>query len=74
MDEARTGILSRLVHGAVSRASSFGFSHGVHPAEHKELTAHLPIRRMPFPEELVLPLRQHAGKPAKLVVTKGAHV
>ena len=74
MAEARTGILSRLVHGAVSRASSFGFSHGVHPPEHKELTAHLPIRRRPFPEELVLPLRQHAGKPAKLVVAKGAHV
>jgi hypothetical protein len=32
----------------------------------KELTAaSLPIRRMPFPDELVLPLRQHAGKPAK---------
>ena len=29
------------------------------------VTAQLPIRRMPFPSELVLPLRQHAGAPAK---------
>ena len=51
-----------------------GFRHGVHPPESKELTARLPIRRMPFPEEIVLPLRQHAGKPAKLMVAKGDRV
>ena len=70
MAEARAGLLSRLVRGA----GSFGFSHGVHPPEHKELTAHLPIRRMPYPEEVVLPLRQHAGKPARLVVRRGQRV
>jgi electron transport complex protein RnfC len=74
MAEARTGLLSRLRLGAMSGASAFGFSHGIHPPEHKELTAHLPIRRMPYPDEVVLPLRQHAGKPAKLVVAKGQHV
>jgi electron transport complex protein RnfC len=58
----------------MSGASAFGFSHGIHPPEHKELTAHLPIRRMPYPDEVVLPLRQHAGKPAKLIVKKGDHV
>jgi len=51
-----------------------GFRHGVHPPERKELTSGLPIRRMPFPGEVVLPLRQHAGKPAVLVVKKGDHV
>jgi electron transport complex protein RnfC len=74
MAEARAALLSRLVRGAASRASAFGFSHGVHPPEHKELTAHLPIRRMPYPDEVVLPLRQHAGKPATLVATPGQHV
>jgi electron transport complex protein RnfC len=74
MAEARTGLLSRLARGAASRAGAFGFSHGVHPAEHKELTAHLAIRRMPYPDEVVLPLRQHAGKPATLVATPGQHV
>ena len=51
-----------------------GFRHGVHPPEEKVLTSHLPIRRMPYPDELVLPLRQHAGKPAKLCVKVGDHV
>ena len=51
-----------------------GFRHGVHPPEEKELTSHLPIRRMPYPDELVLPLQQHAGKPAKLCVNVGDKV
>jgi len=50
------------------------FRHGVHPAEKKELTAGLAIRRMPFPDEVVLPLRQHAGKPARLLVKPGDRV
>jgi electron transport complex protein RnfC len=29
---------------------------------------------MPYPDELVLPLRQHAGKPAILCVAVGDHV
>jgi electron transport complex protein RnfC len=51
-----------------------GFGHGVHPPEHKELTSEVPIRRMPFPNEIVLPLRQHAGKPARLLVRSGDRV
>ena len=70
MAEAGAGLLSLLARGA----GAFGFRHGVYPPESKELTAHLPIRRMPYPEEVVLPLRQHAGKPARLVVRKGDHV
>ena len=53
---------------------SSGFRHGVHPPEEKGLTSGLPIRRMPFPAEIVLPLRQHAGKPALLCVKVGDHV
>ena len=51
-----------------------GFRHGVHPPDHKEATASLPIRRMPFPDEIVLPLRQHAGAPARLLVQVGQRV
>ncbi len=47
---------------------------GVHPPESKKLTERVRIRRMPFPDEVVLPLRQHAGKPAKLLVRQGEHV
>lgn len=53
---------------------SAGFRHGVHPPEEKELTSQLAIRRMPFADELIFPLRQHAGKPAKLCVKVGDHV
>jgi Na+-translocating ferredoxin:NAD+ oxidoreductase subunit C len=53
---------------------SLGFRHGVHPPERKDLTARLPIRRMPFPDEVVLPLRQHAGKPARPLVARGDRV
>lgn len=51
-----------------------GFRHGVHPPDHKEATAAAPIRRMPFPAEVVLPLRQHGGAPARRVVEVGARV
>jgi electron transport complex protein RnfC len=50
------------------------FRHGVHPPELKALTAGVPIRRMPFPDEIVLPLRQHAGNPAKVIVRAGDRV
>jgi electron transport complex protein RnfC len=51
-----------------------GFRHGVHPPDHKDPTAHLPIRRMPFPDEVVLPLRQHTGAPARALVKPGDRV
>ena len=50
------------------------FRHGVHPPELKELTEHVRIRRMPYPDEVVLPLRQHTGKPAQIIVRAGDRV
>jgi len=50
------------------------FRHGVHPPEHKELTAGVAVRRMPYPDEIILPLRQHTGKPARLLVKVGDRV
>jgi electron transport complex protein RnfC len=50
------------------------FLHGVHPEQHKEATAALPIERMPFVREYVLPLSQHIGAPSKAVVTAGQRV
>jgi electron transport complex protein RnfC len=52
----------------------FSFRHGVHPPERKELSAAAEIRRMPFPSEVVLPLSQHTGKPAGLIVAEGDRV
>jgi electron transport complex protein RnfC len=50
------------------------FRHGVHPPEHKDETCHLAIRRFPFAPELIVPLSQHLGKPAKPVVREGQEV
>jgi electron transport complex protein RnfC len=50
------------------------FRHGVHPPELKGLTEAENIRRMPFPDEVVLPLSQHTGAPAKLIVKEGDKV
>jgi electron transport complex protein RnfC len=50
------------------------FRHGVHPPELKQLTAHVKIRRLPFPAEVVLPLSQHTGKPARVLVRPGSRV
>lgn len=51
------------------------FSHGgIYPAEHKALTAGLPIRRLAFAPKLVVPLSQHKGAPAKPLVKVGQEV
>ncbi len=50
------------------------FAHGVHPQEFKEATALKPIRRMAFPPEVIVPLQQHTGAPAKAIVREGQEV
>ncbi|MBI4501499.1 MAG: electron transport complex subunit RsxC [Gemmatimonadetes bacterium] len=52
----------------------FSFRHGVHPPDLKALTRSAAIRRLPYPEEVILPLRQHTGKPAKAIVKPGDRV
>ena len=50
------------------------FKGGVHPPDHKELSAHLAISDIPLPEKMIIPLSQHLGAPAKPVVQKGEEV
>jgi len=50
------------------------FSHGIHPLEHKELTADKKIRRMAFAPTMIVPLSQHRGAPSISMVTKGQEV
>ena len=52
----------------------FKFNGGVHPNENKSLSTNLPIGRLPIPKKLVLPLRQHVGRVAKLKVKPGDQV
>lgn len=50
------------------------FHGGVHPPEHKLESSSRPIRQLPIPEALVLPLRQHVGNLPKMRVCVGDHV
>lgn len=47
---------------------------GVHPEGRKALSAEPPIRTLPLPERLFVPLQQHIGAPARHVVAVGEQV
>lgn len=49
------------------------FQRGVHPPPCK-LTAKTPIRRLPFPPRVIVPLSQHIGKPPRPIVKVGQEV
>ncbi len=50
------------------------FRGGVHPEEHKELSREARLRLFDPQGEMVFPLQQHIGKPAKPIVKKGDEV
>lgn len=55
-------------------AQLFKFHGGVHPPEHKLESTGRPIRALPVPQTLVLPLRQHVGNLPKIRVQAGERV
>jgi electron transport complex protein RnfC len=52
----------------------FDFHGGIHPPEHKSESNLTPIVKAPIPPVLYLPLQQHIGKEAELVVSVGERV
>jgi len=52
----------------------FSFHGGVHPPEHKSESSGRPVHPPLLPRELVIPLRQHLGNPAKPIVEVGQRV
>ncbi len=52
----------------------FGFHGGIHPAEKKQQSVHTPIAAAGIPPELIIPLSQHIGAPARPVVAVGDRV
>lgn len=50
------------------------FHGGVHPEENKLQSTRQPIKRLPIPPRLILPLRQHVGNVPKLRVEVGQSV
>lgn len=47
---------------------------GVHPPENKHQSLQRPLRRLAIPSELIFPLSQHIGAPAKTIVEVGDKV
>ena len=47
---------------------------GVHPHDYKELTNGIPIKNAPIPSVAVIPMSQHLGSPAKILVSQGDKV
>lgn len=56
------------------REKLFGIAWGVHPDDHKRPAADVPLRTLPIPERLNIPLIQHVGAPARPVVKVGDRV
>jgi len=50
------------------------FHGGIHPPEQKALTASKPIKQLPLPKQLIIPLQQHIGRQGDLLVKVGVQV
>ena len=50
------------------------FHGGIHPPEQKFITDNKPIRTLALPKELIIPLQQHIGQAAELIVSVGDNV
>lgn len=50
------------------------FKNGIHPPENKDDTKGLAIRQFPFADELIIPVTQHIGAPAEIIVREGQEV
>ncbi|MDO6426718.1 electron transport complex subunit RsxC [Thalassotalea sp. 1_MG-2023] len=55
----------------IERGQFWPFHGGINPPEMKFLTNEKPIRSLPLPEKLVIPVQQHIGEPGDLLVAVG---
>lgn len=66
--------LDRFLNKLFSGETTKRFHGGVHPEENKLQSTRQPIKRLPIPPRLILPLRQHVGNVPKLCVEVGQSV
>ncbi len=50
------------------------FNKGVHPNDFKHFTCSLPVKSLPMPDHVLIPLQQHIGAPCTVNVEKGQEV
>lgn len=62
-------VIKRIKHG-----QWWTFHGGIHPPQQKFLTKDKPIRNLPMPTVLILPLKQHIGQMGELIVNVGDKV
>jgi len=55
----------------IEKKQFWKFHGGIHPPEQKFITENKPIRTLPLPKELILPLQQHIGQAGDLIVSVG---
>ncbi|MDA0146997.1 electron transport complex subunit RsxC [Vibrio sp. LaRot3] len=58
----------------IKSGALWDFPGGVHPPENKKQSLKTPIARASIPQEIVLPIKQHIGKPGNLIVNVGDNV
>ena len=58
----------------IDKGHFWKFHGGIHPPEMKFLTANKPIRQLPMPAELVIPVQQHIGEAGEIIVNLGETV
>ncbi|WDE10365.1 electron transport complex subunit RsxC [Thalassomonas haliotis] len=58
----------------IERGHFWKFHGGIHPPEQKFLTNDKPIRHLPLPKQLIIPVRQHIGNGGELLVAVGDKV
>ncbi|MFU2509401.1 electron transport complex subunit RsxC [Pseudoalteromonas sp. ASV78] len=58
----------------IKQGKVWPFSGGIHPPGQKAISTNQAITRLPLPDKLVVPLKQHIGANGKLLVEKGQQV
>lgn len=62
-------VIERIKAGAM-----WDFHGGIHPAENKDQSSHTPICEAGLPDQLIIPVRQHAGPAGEVLVKVGDRV
>jgi len=58
----------------INQGKLWQFHGGIHPPEQKAETSSKPIKQLPLPDQLIIPLQQHIGRQGELLVSVGDKV
>ncbi|VFP86589.1 Electron transport complex subunit RsxC [Candidatus Erwinia haradaeae] len=58
----------------LKKTQLWDFHGGIHPLDMKSQSSHTPVRKIPLPPQLILPLRQHIGTEGEVKIQPGDRV